>query len=119
MREALHHMALIKPISGEGDRAAELLAEAESHYLKTLKAFKRLEETGLAGLTRSEAERLARDYTSATQTLFSERAKVEKEKKKEAGVAYDYALDMAAARVEIGCQLDRIRAARGSERVSE
>ena len=42
MREALHHMALIKPILGEGDRAAELLAEAESHYLKTLKAFKRL-----------------------------------------------------------------------------
>lgn len=118
MREALHHMALIAPISGEGDRAADLLAEAETHYKKMLRAFEALEEAGLANLSRTDAERLARDYRAATQTLFNERQHLERTLKKEAGVVHDYALDMAAARAEIGRQLDRIRAASGSGEVS-
>lgn len=107
-------MILITPELGEGDRAADLLEEAEAHYNKTLKAFRALEKTGLAGLTRAEADRLAKDYGAATQTLFNERGRLENMRKKEAGVAYDYALDMAAARVEIGRQLDRIRDTAGS-----
>jgi hypothetical protein len=41
--------------------------------------------------------------------VFEERAKVAKLDKLEAGIAYDYALDLDAARDEIGRRLARLR----------
>ncbi|SPH17616.1 hypothetical protein DEA8626_01140 [Defluviimonas aquaemixtae] len=56
-----------------------------------------------------EATRSCRDLRQALLMVFEERAKVAKLDKLEAGVAYDYALDLDAARDEIGRRLARLR----------
>ena len=111
MREADDHMALITPFRGEGDRAGDLLDEAERHYNDALKAFGQLKERLLDGAETSDAGRIARDYQAAIQTMFDALKRVEQLRKKEAGIAYDYAIDVAAARDEIGRRLERPRSA--------
>jgi hypothetical protein len=56
-----------------------------------------------------DATRSYRDLRQALLMVFEERAKVAKLDKLEAGVAYDYALDLGAARDEIGRRLARLR----------
>lgn len=56
-----------------------------------------------------EATRSYRDLRQALLMVFEERAKVAKLDKLEAGIAYDYALDLDAARDEIGRRLARLR----------
>lgn len=50
-----------------------------------------------------------RDARSLLQVVLEERAKIARFDKKEAGVAYDYALDFDAARAEIGRRLACLR----------
>ena len=56
-----------------------------------------------------EATRSYKDLRQALLMVFEERAKVAKLDKLEAGIAYDYALDLDAARDEIGRRLARLR----------
>ena len=56
-----------------------------------------------------DATRSYRDLRQALLMVFEERAKVAKLDKLEAGIAYDYALDLDAARDEIGRRLARLR----------
>ena len=56
-----------------------------------------------------DAMRSCRDLRQALLMVFEERAKVAKLDKLEAGIAYDYALDLDAARDEIGRRLARLR----------
>lgn len=59
------------------------------------------------------ATALIRDLRAAFQLAMEERARVEKYRKQEAGIVNDYALDLDAARVEIGSRLARLRDAGG------
>lgn len=116
-------MALIKPFRDEGKTSADLLQEAEAHYHDAVQAFETLklylkhpEEGEIAP---SEISRVASDYRRATQTLFDERKKIEDQRKSDAGIVREYAIDFDAARDTIGRLLDRLRAAGGSGSVSE
>lgn len=113
-------MALIRPFRDEGT-AADMLEVATSHYNDALEALEIVKLYLKEGDTISSAEiqRAAADFRKATQTLFDERKRLEDQRRKEAGVAGDFGLDFDAARDEIGRSLDRIRAARGAEGVSE
>lgn len=107
------------PSDHEGS-PADLLAEAEAHYEDALEAVRALKARLAEGAEPPAAEisRIAQDYRRATQTLFDERKRLDDQRKREAGVVHDYALDLDAARVEIGRKLDRLRAARGAAGVS-
>lgn len=106
--------------SGHEGHPADLLAEAEAHYEDALEAVRALKARLAEGAEPPSAEisRIAQDYRRATQTLFDERKRLDDQRKREAGVVHDYALDLDAARAEIGRKLDRLRAARGSAGVS-
>lgn len=56
-----------------------------------------------------DTTKVLRDLRSALQAAFEERARVAKLNKDDAGVAYDYALDLDAARDEISRRLARLR----------
>ncbi|MGC9370607.1 MAG: hypothetical protein ACP5DX_13800 [Paracoccaceae bacterium] len=108
-------MTLISPLAGE--RASqEILAEAELHYRRTIRALNQIIEDVTAGRTDrvKELKGALADLGRATQTAFDERARVEKRIRTETGIIHDYALDLAEARDEIGRRLDRLRAAGGA-----
>lgn len=65
-------------------------------------------------LDKKETTQSIRDMRTFLQMVLEERAKVAKIDKREAGVAYDYALDFDAARSEIGRRLACLRDAGGS-----
>ncbi|MCB2129017.1 MAG: hypothetical protein KDE03_08040 [Rhodobacteraceae bacterium] len=56
-----------------------------------------------------DATRSYRDLRQALLYVFEERSKIAKLDRQEAGVVYDYALDLDAARDEIGRRLARLR----------
>ncbi|MCB2134777.1 MAG: hypothetical protein KDE08_02355 [Rhodobacteraceae bacterium] len=56
-----------------------------------------------------DVTRTLRDMRLAIQMGLEERAKVAKLQKQHAGVVYDFALDLDAARLEIGGRLARLR----------
>jgi hypothetical protein len=113
-------MTLISPLTGE--RASqEILAEAEMHYRRTIRALNQIIEEVAAGrMDRvKELKGALADLGRATQTAFDERARVEKRIRTETGIIHDYALDLADARSEIGRRLDRLRAAGSAGGVPE
>jgi hypothetical protein len=111
-------MVLILPSQDEGS-AGDILAVAERHFDRSLRAFdalvavieRRAESGG------PEIQRAARDFRAATQALFDERKRLESVRNKEAGLVHGFAFDLDAARAEVGGLLDRLRAARGSGEV--
>ena len=107
------------PSDHEG-RPADLLAAAEAHYEDALEAVRALTARLAEGAEPPAAEisRIAQDYRRATQTLFDERKRLDDQRRREAGVVHDYALDLDAARAEIGRKLDLLRAEAGSGGVS-
>jgi hypothetical protein len=56
-----------------------------------------------------DATRSCKDLRQALLYVFEERSKIAKLDRQEAGVVYDYALDLDAARDEIGRRLARLR----------
>lgn len=86
------------------DQAMGLLGEIVAEITAAKERLKRNQFDGL-----KEAARSCRDLRQALQMALEERAKVAKLDKLEAGVVYDYALDLDAARDEIGRRLARLR----------
>lgn len=86
----------------------EQFTEAAEALASALRAVKRgnLEEAKAAAAA-------VRDLKAGFQLIMEERAKVEKLRRQVAGGARDGALDLAAARDEIGERLARLRAAGG------
>ncbi|MBN2906128.1 MAG: hypothetical protein JXJ18_05425 [Rhodobacteraceae bacterium] len=104
-------MALITTPAG-GDAAAQaVLEEAEEHYRRTIRALHTIIEEVEAGQTARarELKGALSDLGKAAQTAFDERVRVEKRLRTETGIVHEYALDLDAARVEIGRRLDRLR----------
>ncbi len=113
-------MTLITPQGGE-DSAQEILSLAERHFHRMLERIEEIISEVRCSDTQAskEAQIVVRDLGKAMQTVFDERAKVEKLRKHTAGVVHDIALDFDAARDEIGRRMARLRAAQGSGDISE
>lgn len=86
------------------EQAVGLLGEIIAEISAAMDRLKRNQFDELKDATRSY-----RDLRQALLLVFDERAKVAKLDKQEAGVAYDYALDLDAARDEICRRLARLR----------
>ncbi|WP_141246528.1 hypothetical protein [Actibacterium ureilyticum] len=111
-------MTMISPLGGEL-AAQEVLAEAEEHYRRTIRALTEIiadVETGRSARARDLKGALS-DLNKAAQTAFDERARVEKRIRADAGIINDYALDLDAARDEIRRRLACLRGAGGAGRV--
>lgn len=113
-------MTLISPL-GSDQAAQEVLADAEEHYRRTIRALSQIIDDVSAGqMARAkELKGALGDLGKATQTAFDERARVEKRIRSEAGIINDYALDLDSARDEIGRRLACLRDAAGTGRLPE
>ncbi|WP_132601583.1 hypothetical protein [Rhodovulum adriaticum] len=113
-------MALITTPLGGDSAAQAVLAEAEEHYRRTIRALHDIMEEVQSGhVERAKELRTAlSDLGKAAQTAFDERVRVEKRLRSESGIVNDYALDLDGARAEIGRRLDRLRTARGAGEIS-
>ncbi len=60
-----------------------------------------------------------RDLIAVCKLVLEQRAQIARQRKEQAGVVYDFALDLARARAEIDGRLARIRAAGGHGPVAE
>lgn len=113
-------MTLDRP-GGDELSPEEILAVTERHFQRLLEMVDGVAEKVRQGdhAAVKDLQGLARDLHRSSQTLFDERAKVDKLRKQIAGVVHDYALDFDTARVEIGRRLACLRDAGGSGGVSE
>ncbi|KAJ56571.1 hypothetical protein ACMU_06410 [Actibacterium mucosum KCTC 23349] len=111
-------MTLVSP-TGE-DAAKAVLEAAERHYQRTIAALNNIiEDIALGHSARAkELKGALSDLGKAAQTAFDERSRVEKRIKAESGTAYDYALDFARARDEIGRRLACLQDAERADGVS-
>ncbi|WP_235842583.1 hypothetical protein [Cereibacter sphaeroides] len=89
----------------------DLLAETEKLYREAaedlVRARRKLSE-GRAEEVRA-AVQAVKDLKAALQLVMDERARVEKLRRTAGGIVHDYALDIDAARREIGRRLARLR----------
>lgn len=88
------------------DQAHGLLAEIVAEINTAMNRIRLGEIDDLKDATRS-----LRDLRQALQMVFEERTRIAKLDKEEAGIVYDYALDLEAARTEICRRLARLRVA--------
>lgn len=107
--------------NGEGVSAVRVLEIANNHFNRALDELDKIilkmdvaEKAGAQNLAKA-----IQDMRKATQVLFEERAKVEQLRKKSTGVAYDYAIDLGAARDEVGRRLALLRQAGNSSPISD
>lgn len=107
--------------NGEGLSAVRVLEIANNHFDRALdeldKNLTKMDLAEKAGAT--ELAKAIQDTRKATQILFEERVKVDQFRKKTTGVAYDYAIDLDAARDEVGRRLALLRRAGGAEPVPD
>ncbi|MCP5039094.1 MAG: hypothetical protein GY945_15985 [Rhodobacteraceae bacterium] len=106
---------------GEGLSPEEALTIAENHFGRALQLFEEhLQDLDTAGGVRgSEVAKTALEARKAMQVLFEERYKIEQFRKKASGVVHDFALDLDAARDEIGRRLSCLRDAAGPEEIPD
>ena len=113
-------MTMITPEEGDGS-SEEILLIAKSHFDRMLRRAEEIITT--LDEENTEVSKAAagcvRDLGKAMQTIFGERATLEKLRKHNAGIVHDYALDFDAARDEIGRRMDRLRSAGDSGEVPE
>lgn len=88
------------------DQAMGLLGEVVAEISTAMSRMKRGEFDDV-----KDAVRSYRDLRTALQIVFEERTRIAKLDKQETGIAYDYALDLDAARAEIGRRLACLRLA--------
>ena len=105
---------------GDEEIDDDLLEVANNHYEEALKALDRFTKDLKEGkdVKVGDLVRTASDLRKATQTLFDERKRIAERKKTETDAGDDAALDLEAARSEIGSRLDRLRRSRRTGAVS-
>ncbi|MCA8884728.1 MAG: hypothetical protein KDA50_13425 [Rhodobacteraceae bacterium] len=113
-------MVMIYTETGAGS-SEQVLSEAQKQFHRATRALDQLVDQlddGELG-NASEAQRLLRDLKGALSLAISERERLEKQQRENAGIVNGYAIDFDAARHEIGRRLACLRAAGSSGRVSE
>ncbi|MCA8881872.1 MAG: hypothetical protein KDA73_18400 [Rhodobacteraceae bacterium] len=112
-------MTIIYP-DGEEGASAGIMSEAQQTYQRAQAALNKLvSELDDGELVHvGEAGRILKELKDALRTANQERERVESERRKQAGIAGEYAIDFDAARLEIGRRLACLRAAGGAGSVS-
>jgi hypothetical protein len=104
-------MTIITPVDKAGSSEA-ITSEAYNLYALASEVLQQiigeLQATGEAKSAK-EISVYTKEHRDALKLLMTERANIEKLRKLESGIAYDYALDFDAARNEIGRRLARLR----------
>jgi hypothetical protein len=104
-------MTIITPFDKTG-ATEEVTSEAYQLYALATEVLTQiigeLQATGEAKSAK-EISVYTKEHREALRLVMTERANVEKLRKLESGIAYDYALDFDAARDEIGRRLARLR----------
>lgn len=90
------------------DAAEEMCRDAAADLHRTIREIR----AGNLGEAKN-APGMIRDLRAAFHLAMEERTRVEKQRKQEAGIVHDYALDFEQARDEIGRRLARLRDAGG------
>ena len=114
-------MTLKKPDGNDGT-ASDVLHAAVEHYDRAIGVFRRATnriETGQDTHPTPDNDKLAQQFGNATNTLFKEKQKLENSIKKDAGIVYNFALDLEGAREEIRRRLACLRDSRDTGSVSE
>lgn len=98
-----------------GTRSEEMLQNAQQHYADISKALKEAEQR-LRNSDDEEAKKipeLIRMHWKSFQTAFDLEINLEKRDRERAGIVHEYALDLDAARAEVGRRLACLKAAAG------
>lgn len=99
----------------QGQQPIDLLAFTEHHFAEAALALAQMVEA--AKHSRFDdvrtAQAVVRDMKAAYQLAMEERNRVDKLRKQAAGIVHGYAIDMDAARDEVGRRLARLRDAGG------
>ena len=113
-------MTLIRPETGE-ETPGQVLEEVQEHFNRARQVFEEVIQRIKAGelVTASESDKAVSELNRAKQTLYNERAKIEEQLRRDAGVHNAYALDLGAARVEIRRRMACLRAAGEGGELSE
>lgn len=105
----------------EAKGAADILEIVETHFDRVLENLEQVQdrlqeenEKGAAG-----AKAAMNEVRRATGLVLEERTRLEQYRKKASGVAYDYAINLDAARDEIGRRLACLRNIRPTGEISE
>ncbi len=113
-------MTLIRPEGEDGD-AEKVLLCVEEHFNDAAEVFRVAARKLAAGETvePSKARDMVGEYRKLATLLYRERKSLEDERKKQAGVHRDYAIDFGAARDEIRRRMACLRAAGEGRDLSE
>jgi hypothetical protein len=120
MRQANIKMTLIRPIETE-TAVPDALELSEGLYLRMASALEVLAKQVEAGKL-PDIPNLKKTATSLREGeahFLKERNRVIEQRRTDAGVAGDFAIDFDAVRAEIGGRLNRLRKSRGSGEVSQ
>ena len=94
---------------GENGPPRDVLSEAMELYETAIGVFSEtIREVRAQGQTK-EATSYVRELAKIVQSVLTERERLEKLRRQDAGIVHDYALDFDAARDEIGRRLARLR----------
>lgn len=120
MRGEPTHMELTKPENQTGNPDNELSRVLE-HLGRAIGVFQNMTRQVEQGNFGPESEncKTIRGLTSATQTLYNEKQKIETCLRKQAGIAGGYGIDLDAARREVGRRMALLRTAQSDREVSE
>ena len=105
-------MCLITPENGNGGPDTDLL-RVKQHLQRAIGVFQDMTREVEQGnfVPESETNKIIRALSSAVQTLYNEKQKIDGSLKKQAGIAGEYAIDFDAARREIGRRMALLRTA--------
>ena len=113
-------MTLIKPDGNDGT-ADGILRVAVEHLEQAIIEIdtKKAEVLSGANTDVADANKVVRNLTDVSKLYLTEKQKIEKSIKTEAGIVHDFAIDFATAREEIRRRMACLRGAANSGDVSE
>ena len=112
-------MTLIRPIETEAG-ARDAFTTTENLFQRSVTEMERLIDQLEAGDAPSEAEikKTITALVNSANTTMKERDRVLEQRKRSAGIVGEYAIDVTAAKLEIGRKLDLLRDADRTRSVS-
>jgi hypothetical protein len=112
-------MAIIKP-PGDGGKLEGRLDDAERLFDASVEALRELRDRVKAGDIPkvSDVAGVAQLLTKSSLALQTARTQLDEQRRKDAGIARDYAIDFSQARDQVRILLDRLRDAKGSGELS-
>lgn len=113
-------MTLIKPDGNDG-AAREILRVAAEHFEQAILKLDTATDRLISGeeTTEADAKRTALNLFGMSKAFMTEKQKIEKLNRTDAGIVYDFAIDFAKAREEIRRRMVSLRKSADSGGISE